>query len=333
MTQKRKRLNSKEIEALEKLPVPSQRVGYSHGIIKQPNFKKVGGGNAVAQGDALSQIVGSVGDKDVKFQPNMASYASAYETLGSRRYSKNHRKYADKVIYKITEEDRDGDGIHEVVVRKAELPGTPIYMINGYELVKSRQAHRQGYEELFPNKLARAAAKAKGLTRKNYEQTALKFNPNTGAFESFKDFIPANRVEKLSRRMKEKMKARRLTLGDAFLFFLFEPAWRCFSAAAKTMFDQATCKLAIPKLLQLYVQAKRFTLRDIIIRYGHFEKEDIEYFNQFEDTNQFLHGRGKLIDDIWLKFVHELFDGDEKEEWNLYIYSLLALFMPLLRYP
>jgi hypothetical protein len=42
----------------------------------------------------------------------------------------------------------DGDGIPEIVVETAQDPEHPIYMINGYRMVKSQAAHRRGYDQL-----------------------------------------------------------------------------------------------------------------------------------------------------------------------------------------
>jgi hypothetical protein len=53
------------------------------------------------------------------------------------------------------------------------------------------------------------------------------------------------------------------------------------------------------------------------ISYGEFTEAEREFFAKFEDTNEFLHGRGKLVDDIWKKFVVGLFDGQPEPEWSL----------------
>jgi hypothetical protein len=317
----RRRLTAKEIKDLEELPRPSDRVGYSTGIIKQPNYH-AGSGNAQAAGEHLKGIAGSAAGFDVKFYPGMDSKEAAMAKFGNQRYSETHKKYGAELIYAITAEGIGHDGIPETIVRKAQIPGNPIYMVNGYKLVKSRQEHRHGYDTLVPNIRARNTAKLHGITRKNYETAALKFDAYTGEFKGFKDLIPKSRVDKVSKQLKLKMQSKRLTLGDAFLFFLFEPDWRCFTGGIHKIFQVTTWKAVIPKLLQLYVQAKRLTLRTIIAAYGGFDARDIEYFNRFEDTNQFLDGRGALIDAIWTKFVDELMNKDAKQEWIL-LYCLI----------
>jgi hypothetical protein len=242
---------------------------------------------------------------------------AAQAAYGNREYSLKHSRYPDKPIYKVGYEDIDKDGRKEVVIRKAQTRGNAIFMINGYKLVKSRRDHRHGYDELFPNKQARAAAKARGITRKNYEQRALKYNMQTGTFSEYKKFILDTRVKNLGEQLRAKMMARRLSIGDAILFFLFEPAWKCFSATVKTIVQPPNWKNAISKLLQIYVQAKRLTLRDIIISYGEFTQPEKDFFAKSDDTNEFLHNRGKLFDMIWTKFVYGLFDGDPTNEWSL----------------
>jgi hypothetical protein len=124
-------------------------------------------------------------------------------------------------------------------------------------------------------------------------------------------------VKNLGEQLRAKMMARRLSIGDAFLFFLFEPSWKCFSIGVKEIVKPLEWKHSISRLLQIYVQAKKATLRDVIVSYGDFTEPEKAFFARFSDTNEFLHGRGKLVDDIWKTFVFGLFDGQPEMEWSL----------------
>jgi hypothetical protein len=75
----------------------------------------------------------------------------------------------------------------------------------------------------------------------------------TGTFSEYKKFIPGDRVKNLGEQLRAKMMARRLSIGHAFLFFLFEPAWKCFSIGVKQMVQPLDWKHSISKLLQIYV--------------------------------------------------------------------------------
>jgi hypothetical protein len=182
-------------------------------------------------------------------------------------------------------------------------------------MVKSNATQRRGYEQLFPNKVAQAHAKAQGITRKNYQKRLMTFDPVTGGDAKFQSWVPETRIKNMSKcnvKLVEKMKSHRVSLTEACNFFLFEYCWKAVSAAMSSLVGSDNWKLAIPKLLQLYVQAKKRTLRAIIIVYLNFNDQEKAYFAQFANINDFLHGRGQIIDTVWSRLVIELFEGQTK---------------------
>jgi hypothetical protein len=302
----------------EQLQIPSAKLNPSTGKIKQPGYKSGGDVSRFEQGQALARII-STGQKDIKFKPGFDTLESAQTWAETKRYH-NHRKYGDDLIYEVRSEDIDHDGQPEIIIQKAHGL-KPIYMINGYKLVQTKHQYRRAYDALFPNPTARRVAKVEhGITRKNFTQRALTFDTETGGYKGFKPFISPNRLANVSSHIKGKMADKKLTLGDAFDFFFFELAWKAFTRGVVEgkLIDKDTWRLAIPKLLQLYVQAKRQTLRDAVVQYAAFTPAEKEYFDEYPDISEFLHGRGQLIDLVWNSFVEKLFDGKDKDEKDLF---------------
>jgi hypothetical protein len=77
--------------------------------------------------------------------------------------------------------------------------------------------NRRGYD-LFHNKVARAEAKAKGITRKNYDERIMTFDAETGGEAQFQDWVPEKRINNLSKfngKLLQKMKSHRISLSEA----------------------------------------------------------------------------------------------------------------------
>jgi hypothetical protein len=77
-------------------------------------------------------------------------------------------------------------------------------------------------------------------------------------------------------------------------------------------------KRVVPKLLPLFGKAKKLAMWSYVASFADFTEAEMAWAQQFENINELIHGRGALIDLIWMTFVRTIFDqSDDMETWML----------------
>jgi hypothetical protein len=59
--------------------------------------------------------------------------------------------------------------------------------------------------------------------------------------------------------------------------------------------------------------------------FGNSNDAESEWAHQFESVNELLHGRGALIDMIWMTFINLVFDGNDETETDMFRVFVEAL--------
>jgi hypothetical protein len=323
-----------EAEGIEETdigPPPTEKLAIVGGKIRGPSKGKSDDKSRaqVNHGLALATII-SRGGKDIKWKPGFDSMEAAQDWASHHVYSDTHRDETlrGRPIYYVRNDDVDGDGQKEVVIRRTK--NDSIFMMDGYKLVPSRRTYRHGYDTLFPNKIARKEGKAAGITRKNYMDRALKYNAETGSYMEWKDVH--GREADVHSKIKERMQSKRVSLTEAFNYFFFQLAWRAFGKGivASKLISEVRWKRAVPKLLPLFGKAKNLALKAYVSYFGDFTQAEVNYFIKFENLNDSLHGRGALIDMVWIAFVNALFDGNpdiEKYLFEIFVQTIIAKYV------
>jgi len=111
----------------------------------------------------IVKLVGSNANRDIVRNNNLVSQNSANIWI-----NKNHPDQG----WKVESEDKDGDGIPEIMVYDSD---DNLYSMNGYMIRKSDMGSREPYYEAFPTKAERKKAREEGITMSNFG--AQKYKP------------------------------------------------------------------------------------------------------------------------------------------------------------
>jgi hypothetical protein len=77
-------------------------------------------------------------------------------------------------------------------------------------------------------------------------------------------------------------------------------------------------KRVVPKLLPLFGKAKKLAMWSYVATFAYFSDAEMAWAQQFDSINELIHGRGALIDLIWMTFVRTIMDqSDDIETWML----------------
>ena len=142
-------------EDVQYTDLPSKTTNDNFDSFQVPDFKSVDFGSRGSRNNKLYMtnllnLVGSSHNKKIKYSPQLTT------KNGAQWWIDNYHPE-----YKVVTEDKDNDGIDEVVVKDAD---GNLYAINGYRLGKSNLSLIQPYYDAFPDKDSRRAAREKGIT-------------------------------------------------------------------------------------------------------------------------------------------------------------------------
>jgi hypothetical protein len=277
------------------------------------------------EGALLENIILNKG-KDVKHRPALEGFESARHWASDKRYRPDDEtipaEFRGQNRYLVEDRDLNGDGDPEIVIRRNH--DKSIYAINGYRVVPSKHHQRRAYFDLFPNPIARQQARDERITPKNYIKRLPKYYEDTlRRVPNDYHETAKGRIGKIkSKSILEKLTKQKISLPEALHYFFFDLGWKAFKGACQQITENSPdkqhaqyWKKAQAFLFGFQARVKSVVIRSLVIELGELSAEDVRFLQESEvKIAQFLRASPQIVDRVWLKFIRDLFNGDESEE-------------------